>query len=430
MLTQLLTNRYALEPAYHDRVAGIVLDRIKAGNENPVAGLVGERKKLHTWNKSAGLTPYGYKWQEKVLSSTGHVLIIPIIGAMSRYGGMCSYGSEDMANWVRAANEDPNVSAIVLEINSPGGEVDGTGALGNAIKNSSKPVVAWVAGMAASAAYWVASQAREIWMEDSVSSEVGSIGVLSMHIDQSAALEKEGFKVTILRSDGSESKALYNSVEPLTDEIIAYVTATLNSIRTQFISTVKAGRPGITDESVFSGKMFDGKAAKKLKMSDKFGSLLDAVRRADQLAKQANSQTQKSTNSSSMNLKAKLAGAFGVSAEDAASVTDEQISAIAVSAEDHQTTTKALEDANTKITGLEADKTKAEGERDTAQASLKAYTDLGVDAPAAATAIDWYKKEKAKGGSPEGDESENRRDKKKVSALTQKAIDASEKGKK
>ncbi len=424
MLTQLLTNRYALEPAYHDRVAEVVMHRIINGKENLFAGLVGERKKLHTWNKSAGLTPYGYKWQEKILSSTGHVLIVPVIGAMSRYGGACSFGSEDMANWIRAANEDPNISAIVLEINSPGGEVDGTGALGAAVKNSRKPVVAWVAGMAASAAYWVASQAREIWMEDAISSEVGSIGVLSMHVDQTGALEQEGYKVTIIRSDGSESKALYNSVEPLTDEIVADVKTSLNSIRTQFISTVKAGRPGITDESVFSGKMFEGKQAKKLKMADRFGSLLDAVVRADQLAKQANSQSQKSNNSSSMSLKTTLAGVFGVSADDAAEVTEEQISALAVSVEEHKQTADALEQANQKVEALEADKMKAEGERDAAQASVKAYTDLGVGAAEAKTALDWYQAEKAKGVAPAGDESENKPDKRKVSALTQKAIDA------
>ncbi|OIN55426.1 S49 family peptidase, partial [Arsenicibacter rosenii] len=199
---------------------------------------------------------------------------------------MCSWGSEDIAGWIMEANNDPAISAIVLEINSGGGQVDGTQLLGEVVRASQKPVVAWVAGMAASAAYWVASQAREIVMESETTSEVGSIGVIAMHVDATKALEQEGYKVTIVRSDGSADKALFNSFEPLSEAVINDTKASLNLIRQTFEKTVKAGRPGISAD-VFTGKMYAGKDAIRLGMADRIGYLGDAVRRADLLARKS-----------------------------------------------------------------------------------------------------------------------------------------------
>jgi protease-4 len=290
-IENLIAKAWALESRFHNVQAALLLKKLQGGQQttldysaeremqvpyfsahNPSAGHRGNNGDYLSWD----IQP----------AKSGHVAIIPIIGTMTRYGGLCSYGTESIANWVLEANVADYVSSIVLEINSPGGEVDGTELLGAIVKQSQKPVVAYVAGMAASAAYWVASQAKEIVMESETSSEVGSIGVLSMHIDASAAYEKDGYKVKIVRSEGSEDKALYNSVEPLTPELEATLKAELNVIRKQFIKTVKAGRPGIADD-VFTGKMFNGKDAIARKMADRIGFLGDAVYRADLHARKA-----------------------------------------------------------------------------------------------------------------------------------------------
>lgn len=296
MIEQYLSGHWALEPGFHDRMAMIGLRRLEVGKE-PFVIHVEDRKTPYAvsikgkddkgkdgWGPDESAEVPGYKYLPKVYTKSGQVVVIPIMGAMSRYGDMCSWGSEDITNWIMEANQDTSVSSIVLEINSPGGQVDGTQLLGDVVRRSKKPVVAWVAGMAASAAYWVASQAREIMMESETTSEVGSIGVLAVHIDATAMLEKEGYKVTIVRADGSPDKALFNSYEPLSEEIVNSAKTSLNLIRTTFVKTVQSGRPQI-DSSVFTGKMYPGKDAIKLGMADRIGYLGDAIQRADLLAR-------------------------------------------------------------------------------------------------------------------------------------------------
>ena len=278
MIANLVHKAWALEPNYHNRIAALVL----AGKIDWQLHVIGRKEPYFQPTAS-----YGYERNvTKARTKSGYVAIIPVIGSMSRYGDYCSWGTEDIASWVMEANDDEQVSAIVLEINSPGGEVDGTAMLAEVIRQSKKPIIAFVVGMAASAAYWIASQCKEIVMESKTSSDVGSIGVLATHIDASQAYQKEGYKITIIRSEGSDHKALFNSVEPLTDEIITDVRASMTPIKNEFISTVKEGRPSIS-EVVFTGKMFNGKDAIKLKMADKIGFLGDAVARADAYARQA-----------------------------------------------------------------------------------------------------------------------------------------------
>lgn len=288
MIANLITKAWALEPTYHDRIAALVL----AGKVD-FAIHTQSRKMPHfqeievIGDANFNAESSGYKYVVgQARAKSGMVAIIPIIGTMSRYGDYCSWGTEDIGTWILEANSDDNVSAIVLEINSGGGEVDGTAMLAAIVKQSKKPVVAYVAGMAASAAYWVASQCREIVMESKTSSEVGSIGVLATHIDASKFYEQEGYKITIIRSKGSESKALFNSVEPLTEEILTETQAFMDPIRNEFEAVVKSGRPGISD-TVFEGKMYNGKEALKLKMADRIGFLGDAIDRADFYARQA-----------------------------------------------------------------------------------------------------------------------------------------------
>lgn len=285
MIEQLISKTWALEPRFNEVQAALMLRKLSQGGSMADMKAAWDEQKSKHGPYMSHLGADG-KWKPWDLAQAkgGGVAIIPMIGTMTRYGGMCSYGSEDFANWIIEANNLDYISSIVMEMNGPGGEVDGTEMLGAVVKNSRKPVVAYVAGMAASAHYWIASQCREIIMESETTSEVGSVGVLSMHVDASKFYEKEGYKINIIRSDGSEDKALYNSVEPLSAEVLADVKLGLNVVRGTFIKTVKAGRPSISDD-VFTGKMYFGKEAIKKGMADSIGYLGDAVYRADLLAR-------------------------------------------------------------------------------------------------------------------------------------------------
>ena len=292
MLHRFLSGYWAIEPRLHDRLAPLVLSgRVDIDS----AKLARERRsprfevvELDAPGLSAVGSTSGYKYLAKMGTKEGVVPIIPIIGTMSRYGDMCSYGTEDIAQWVLEAENDRSVIGMVLEIDSGGGEVNGTELLAAVVRQSSKPIVAYVTGMAASAAYWVASATKWIVMESPTASEVGSIGVLSMHVDMTKALEKEGMKVTIIRAEGSENKALYNSVEPIDDAMIASVRAEMTPIREAFEASVKAGRPMISDK-VFASKggMFPGNEAVTLGMADEIGFLGNAVAKVVALASAA-----------------------------------------------------------------------------------------------------------------------------------------------
>jgi protease-4 len=185
-----------------------------------------------------------------------------------------------------AALRDPEISAIVLDIDSPGGQVDGTEEFAQAIRNAGKPVVAYIDGLGASAAYWIAAQCAFIYINSASTGYAGSLGVLCMSIFQGAFLEKQGIKVEILRSTRAVDKARLNPVEALTDEVRASVQADLDQIGETFIAAVESGRAGklSTKEDVFTGKVYKGSDAKKYGLVDAIGSLQDAVNKAAQLA--------------------------------------------------------------------------------------------------------------------------------------------------
>lgn len=220
-------------------------------------------------------------------TSGSKVAVIPVQGSIQKRGGYCSLGTKDLVAHLAAANRDPEISAIVLDIDSPGGQVDGTEELAQAVRLSGKPVVAYIDGLGASAAYWIASQAQYIYINSASTGYAGSLGVLCMHVDQSAYLEKEGYKVTILRSTRATDKARMNGVEALTPELQALVEADLDQIGETFIGAVQRGRAGklSAQEDVFTGKVYHGADAKKHGLVDAIGSLQDAVNKAAQLAK-------------------------------------------------------------------------------------------------------------------------------------------------
>lgn len=203
--------------------------------------------------------------------------VFEINGSLSRHGE-CGYGYEDYAAMIRLSADNPDVKNIGLKIDSPGGNVDGVKSVADAIiyaKSKGKKVLAW-GGFIASAAYYIASQCDEIWLDNQAASEIGSIGVLFVHIDESGALEKAGLKVTIHRAPGSENKAKLNSIEPATPEILAPELLFLKDLRQEFVGYVRRGRRGkLTSAEWEDASMFRQKDALRIGLADKVGSLYD-----------------------------------------------------------------------------------------------------------------------------------------------------------
>lgn len=221
------------------------------------------------------------------------VAVVPVIGAVTQRGGFdfdaCQgFRSTDaIAAEVRAAAADSKVDAIVLEVDSPGGEVFGVPEAWTAIKESAKakPVVAAVNSVSASAAYYMSSAATEIWV--SPSGQVGSIGVYALHVDLSKALEAVGEHWTFVSA--GKYKLEGNPVEPLGEEARGAIQAQVDSYYADFIRDVARGR-GVGVEEVRSGfgegRMVRAKAAVSERMADHVGTIDQAIRRAALLGRQ------------------------------------------------------------------------------------------------------------------------------------------------
>lgn len=187
-------------------------------------------------------------------------------------------GYEDIANALVEGLSNPDVQSFVLSINSGGGDVSGVQDLADLITqvDKLKPVVTHTSGMMASAAYWLGSSARKLFATQT--SESGSIGVLSIHMEKSRMMENNGVKVTVIRA--GKYKALANPYEPLTDAAKAEIQAKADQLYTMFLSHV-ADRRGmsyaVADEKIGQGRTFLGQKAAEVGLVDSVGNYSAAV---------------------------------------------------------------------------------------------------------------------------------------------------------
>ena len=177
--------------------------------------------------------------------SSGSVAVVPIRGFIApRSSPMLSWfggtGVDAVVDQVRRAVADSSVQAIVLDVDSPGGEVAGTPEAASAIRSlrGVKPIVASCNTLCASAAYWLASQADRVLA--SPSALVGSIGVFGGHVDESRALDAAGLTVTLIFF--GERKVDAASTAPLSDRARQDIQSRVDQAGRMFEADVAAGR--------------------------------------------------------------------------------------------------------------------------------------------------------------------------------------------
>ena len=149
---------------------------------------------------------------------------------------------------IRQAAADPDVSGIVLAIDSPGGTVSGTDDLATDVRAARriKPVVAQIDDLGASAAYWVASQASKVYANSSTAL-IGSIGTYQVLQDMSEAAAKEGIRTLVFATGAL--KGLGTPGSKVTDEQAAHVQALVDAVQGSFDAAVQKGR-GLTDRQL------------------------------------------------------------------------------------------------------------------------------------------------------------------------------------
>lgn len=200
----------------------------------------------------------------------GSIAVIPVTGPIMKYGGDCGEpGSTHMTQWVKSADASQNISAIIVMIDSPGGMVDGTATLAQAIKECSKPTIGFIDdGMMASAATWIGTSCDEVYASRKTDS-IGSIGVLCTIADFSGWFEKEGIKLHEIYAPQSTEKNL-DYKEALKGKY-DLVEADLKYICSEFIRTVRQNRKSklnTSESDPFHGAMYFAPDAEKIGLID------------------------------------------------------------------------------------------------------------------------------------------------------------------
>lgn len=209
----------------------------------------------------------------------GSVAIIDMVGPIMKYGGMCSYGAEEIAMAMYAADRNPNIVGIVFNEDGPGGGVNAIGPFIQFGKDKTKPVVA-IADQCASLHYWAMCAVADHKMaNNNVSAAFGSVGIVASFADNREYLEKLGYKFHDIYPPESEHKnlavklALEGKYEMITEEH-------LSPLAIKFQDAVRAACPNLKEETgVLTGKTFGADDALKYGMIDSIGSLDQAVNR-------------------------------------------------------------------------------------------------------------------------------------------------------
>ncbi|WP_207640976.1 signal peptide peptidase SppA [Desulfofalx alkaliphila] len=199
--------------------------------------------------------------------------------------GQLQSGSQTIINQLQEAADDPSIKAVVLRVNSPGGTAVGSMEIGNQIKRlrqTGKPVVAYMAEVAASGGYWICCEADHIVANPSTMT--GSIGVIMETVDLQGLYEKLGIDRNTFKS--GPHKDMGSDARHLTDKEREIFQSMVDDIYQQFLDVVVEGRKMEAEQvqELADGRLFTGRQAAELGLVDQLGDMQDAIDAAAQMA--------------------------------------------------------------------------------------------------------------------------------------------------
>jgi signal peptide peptidase SppA len=222
------------------------------------------------------------------------IAILAILGQMTK--GDSSFGGTStvrVRQAIREAAADPSIRSILLNIESPGGTVAGTAELAADVAQADtiKPVYAQIDDMGASAAYWVASQARKVYAN--ATAMVGSLGTVLYVEDSSKAAEAAGVKVIPVTTGAY--KATGADGTEVTDDQLEYLQGLVDDLNSYFKAGVRSGRDltvAATD-SLFDGRVHVAAKAQELGLIDGVQSMDDTMAMIQRRHKAEDSRSRK-----------------------------------------------------------------------------------------------------------------------------------------
>jgi len=194
-------------------------------------------------------------------------------------GGMAY--SETIVDYLKRANEDETIKAVVLFVDSPGGSVFASDEIYLQIKQMNKPVIAAMGSLAASGGYYISAPAAEIWA--SPHTLTCSIGVIMQLINLEGFAEEYGVTAVVVKS--GQFKDIGNPFREFTEADRAILQSMIDEAYTAFVKIVAEGRniPEDRVRAIADGRICSGRQAQQMGLVDQLGYLDDVIKRAGEL---------------------------------------------------------------------------------------------------------------------------------------------------
>ena len=212
--------------------------------------------------------------------TTGDTIAVINLDGTIAYDGT-SNSPEGLRDLIHQAENNSDIKAIVLRVNSGGGSATAGEEMAQYIKDCSKPIVVSSAALNASAAYEISSQADYIYVNKST--EIGAIGTVLQLSDISELLDKVGIKIENIAS--AESKDSSYGTRPLTDEEREYYQYLVDTLNEDFVATVAEGRDMDVEavRALANGMIYPGADSVANGLADEVGTYDDAISKAAEL---------------------------------------------------------------------------------------------------------------------------------------------------
>jgi protease-4 len=205
-------------------------------------------------------------------ASSCDTIYAEVVGELGTSGG--DTDSRYLLDTIDMAENDDTVEALILAVDSPGGDPVAAEEIAGALSRMTKPNVAVIRGMGASAAYWAAIGADRVFA--SAISDVGSIGVTMSYVEESKRIEEEGGRFNQLST--GKYKDLGDPSKPLTEEERALVMRDLEEVHNVFVDEVARYRdmPRATVMELADGSSMTGRRALDAGLIDEIGNVATA----------------------------------------------------------------------------------------------------------------------------------------------------------
>lgn len=254
-----------------------------------IAGISVERLSF----RNATAESPGYSWEEEVVSGSGESKIVQlfvdgVISGQKNASGLPSM-AEVLQEQLRRIEQDPSVKAVVLRIDSPGGEVVATDEIHNRLlhlkKERNLPLVISMGSTAASGGYYLATAGDSIFANPNTLT--GSLGVIFNLLNYSEAINKLGVHQYAIKS--GRFKDIGSPSRPITTQEQQIFQSLVNDSYNRFVDVIVQGRklPREKVLEIADGRVYSGEQAKKLGLIDQFGDLDEATQYALALSGEA-----------------------------------------------------------------------------------------------------------------------------------------------